>query len=204
MTEKALPGITQRFADFSLNLKYEDLPPAAITEAKNGILDTLGVALVGSMEPSTRMLLKASTPSTNAGESTVWGTRTLTTPTVAALLNGYAAHVLDYDDTQHNVGTHMSAAVVPAALAAAEMLHRSGKDLIAAYVTGFEVGCTLGRVGGFANHLLKRGFVGSSVLGVIGAATAAGRLMGLEAAQMRNGFGIAFGPAQLSGASQRS
>ena len=195
MTEPAIPGITQRFADFNLNLKYEDLPPEVVTEAKNGILDTLGVALVGSTEPAARMLLHASTPSTNAGESTVWGTRTLTTPTVAALLNGYASHVLDYDDTQHNVGTHMSAAVVPAAMAAAETQHRSGRDLITAYVTGFEVGCTLGRVGGFANHLLKRGFVGSSVLGVIGAATAAGRLTGLNAAQMRNAYGIAFGHA---------
>ena len=195
MTEQATPGVTGRLADFIVGLKYENLPPRVITEASNGILDTLGVALIGATEPSAHMLLQATAGSANTGEATVVGTPVRTTPTVAALLNGYAAHVLDYDDTQHNVGTHMSAPVLSAALAAGEILHSSGKELLAAYVTGFEVGCVLGRAGGFANHVLRRGFVGSSVLGVLGAAAAAGRLVGLDAMQMRNCLGIAFGHA---------
>ena len=115
MTEQAKPGITGRLADFILGLKYENLPPKVITEAKNGILDTLGVALVGATEPSSKMLLKAVTSDTGSGTATVVGTRTCATPTLAALLNGYTAHVLDYDDTQHDVGTHMSAPVLAAA-----------------------------------------------------------------------------------------
>ena len=195
MTEQVAPGITQRLADFNLGLKYEDLPPEVITEAKNGILDTLGVALVGSTEEPTQILLRASTSSRDSGKATVLGARTLTTPTVAALINGYAAHVLDYDDTQHYVGTHMSAPVVPAALALAEMLHRSGKDLLTAYVAGFEVGCRLGRSGGFANHLLRQRMVASAILGVIGAAAAAAKLMDLDSLKMRRSFGIAAGHA---------
>ncbi len=195
MTEQAKPGITGRLADFILGLKYENLPPKVITEAKNGILDTLGVALVGATEPSSKMLLKAVTSDTGSGTATVVGTRTCATPTLAALLNGYTAHVLDYDDTQHDVGTHMSAPVLAAAMAAAEMLHSPGKDLLTAYVTGFEVGCVLGRAGGYSHHLLQHGFVSSSALGVISAAAASGRLMGLDAMQMRNCLGIAFGHA---------
>jgi 2-methylcitrate dehydratase PrpD len=195
MTEPASPGITRRIADFSVNLRYEDLPAKVVTEAKNGILDTLGVALAGFAEPSTRMLFNATVAPDGGGDTTIWGAAATTTPTTAALINAYAAHVLDYDDTQHNVGTHMSAPAVAAALAVAETRHCSGRDLITAYVAGFEVGCTLGRVGGFANHLLKRGFVGTSVLGVIGAATAAGRIAGLDAAQMRHCLGLAVGHA---------
>ena len=195
MAESTSTGITKKIADFTLNLKFEALPPEVITEAKNGILDTLGVALVGSTEEPTQILLRASTNSRDLGEATVLGTPTLATPTVAALINAYAAHLLDYDDTQHYVGTHMSAPVVPAALASAEMLHRSGKDLLTAYVAAFEVGCRLGRAGGFADHLLKCRFVASAVLGVIGAATAAAKLMDLDSLKMRRSFGLAAGHA---------
>ena len=196
MTQSKTPGVTTQLADFCVAIKYQDLPPEVIANAKNGILDTLGVALIGSREESTRMILKASTKSKNGGESTVLGTGTLTSPTVAALVNGYAAHVLDYDDVQqHGAGTHMSAPVIPSALALAEMLHCSGTDLLTAYVTGFEIGCRLGRAGGFCRHLLKHGVAGTGVLGHFGAATAAGKLLGLDALQMRRSFGIAAGHA---------
>ena len=194
MTQTRTPGITEQLTDFCVALKFQDLPPEVIANAKNGILDTLGVALIGSREESTRMVLKASTQSNKGGESTVMGTATLTAPDVAALVNGYAAHVLDYDDVQQNgAGTHMSAPVLPAALAMAEMLNCSGKDLLTAYVAGFDIGCRLGRAGRFCRHLLRQGIAGTGVLGHFGAAAAAGKLLKLDALQMRRSFGIAAG-----------
>src|SRR3990172_6974888 len=195
MTTPISSGITERYADFSLALRYEDLPPEVIADARNGLLDTLGVALVGSSEQATRMILNVSAGGTSGGSATVLGADALATPTVAALVNGYAAHALDYDDTQHNVGTHMSAPVVPAALVLAERLHRSGKDLLTAYVAGFEVGCRLGRAGRFATHLSKRGIHATGYLGHFGAAAAARKLLGLDAPQIRRSFGIAAGHA---------
>ena len=188
-------GVTQKLADFSLGLKYEDLPPDVINESKHGFLDTLGVALVGANEEATRMILKITVGANNSGTSTVLGSSTLATPTVAALVNGYAAHALDYDDTQHKVGTHMSAPVLPAALVAAEMAHRSGKELLTAYTAGFDVGCRLARVAGFASHLSKRGIHSTGYLGHFGAVAAAGKMLGLDSMQLRRAFGIAAGHA---------
>jgi len=119
----------------------------------------------------------------------------LATPTVAAAVNGYGAHALDYDDTQHKVGTHMSAPVIPAALVMAVMFHRSGRDLLTAYVAGFEVGCRLGRAARFATHLSRRGIHATGYLGHFGAAAATGKLSGLDGLRMRRAFGIAAGHA---------
>ena len=126
MTTPVSSGITKRFADFSLNLKFEDLAPDVIAEVRNGLVDTLGVGLVGSREAATRMILNVCTGGTSGGSATILGSDVLATPTVAAAVNGYAVHALDYDDTQHNVGSHMSAPVFPAALVVAEKLQWSG------------------------------------------------------------------------------
>lgn len=190
MAETQVLEITKRLADFGLSLAYEDLPPKIIDEAKNGILDFLGVALLGSQNESTRMLLHSSGISDNGGQATVLGTAKQTSPTVAALANAYAAHAMDYDDTQHDCGTHMSAPVLGAALVLAETCHHSGKDLLTAYVAGFEVGCRLGRVGRFGDCLQRHGIHGTGFLGHLGAVAAAGKLTGLDALQMRRSFGI--------------
>ena len=188
MAEAQTPGITQQFADFVIELADQDLPPEIIECAKNGILDFLGVALLGSQDESARMILQSS--GNSGGAATVLGTDTQTTPTQAAMVNSYAAHALDYDDTQHDCGTHISAPVLGAALASAEACRGSGKDLIAAYVAGFEVGCRLGRVARFGDYLQTRGVHGTGFLGHFGAVAAAAKPMNLKALQMRRAFGI--------------
>src|SRR5262249_12260588 len=143
MTESAASGVTERLAKFVVDLKYDDLPAAAVADARNGVLDLLGVALVGSREESASMLRAACELSRQGGDAIVIGDGIRTTAPMASFVNGYAAQLLDYDDTQHQSGTHMSAAVLPAALALSETLHRSGKELLTAYAAGFEVGCRL-------------------------------------------------------------
>lgn len=188
-------GITARIIDFTLGLRLADLPPPVRDEARNGLLDTLGVALAGVAEEPAGLLRDVQLHSGGGGACTVLGDARTTAPTTAAQLNAYAAHVLDFDDTQHGIGTHMSAPVIPAALAVGELLGGSGADLAAAYVAGFEVGCALARAGDFADHLLKRRLVASSMLGVFGATVAAARMAGLNAEQLENALGIAAGHA---------
>ncbi len=195
MATPATSGITARLTEFTLSTRYEDLAPEVIAEARNSLMDTLGVALIGSREHATRAILKVSTDGTTGGTATVLGTDTRAAPTVAAAVNGYAAHALDYDDTQHRLSGHMSAPVTPAALVISEMRHRSGKDLLMAYLVGFEVACRLGRAAAFATHLNKRGIHATGYLGHFGAAAAAARLAGLDAATTRSAFGIAAGHA---------
>jgi len=185
------PGITEQFADFVLSMGYDDLPAAIVEQAKNGILDFIGVALLGSRESSTRMVLRSSGFPRISGNSTVLGSSTRASPTVAALANAYAAHAMDYDDTQHDCGTHMSSPVLGAALVAAEMGRCSGKELLTAYVVGFEIGCRLGHVARFGDFLLREGIHGTGFLGHFGAVAAAGKLIGLTPGQMRHAFGIA-------------
>ena len=186
-----MPGITRRLAEFSLELKYDDLPRAVVAGAKHGILDLLGVALLGSADKSTRMILQACEPSEDRGTATVVGTDTQTSPAKAAWVNAFAAHALDYDDTQHNCNTHMSAPVLGSALALAGALRCSGKTMLTAYVAGFELGCRLGRVRRFGRHLQQQGVHPTGLLGHFGAVTAAGKLVGLDGAQMRRSLGIA-------------
>ena len=197
MAKRDVPGIAGRLADFSIRLNYGDLSPEVVLDAKKGVLDTLGVALVGSQDEGTRKVGKVLDSLGGSATSTVLGSDMQAAPTMAAMLNGYAAHVLDYDDTQHNCGTHMSAPVLPAALVIAEMYKRSGRDLLTAYVAGFEVGCRLARAARYGRVLADRGIHATGFLGHIGAAAAAGKLLGLDVTQMQRNFGI--GASQSSG-----
>lgn len=147
----------------------------ALPVRRSWAVTTLGVAILGSKQPSTRMLLDASGGS-GTDDATIVGTDSHTSVAVAALVNAYAAHVPDYDHSQYDCGTHMSAPVLPAALAIAEMCHRSGKDLLTGYVAGFELGCRSGRVCRFGNYLQGHGIHPTSFLGHFGAAAAAAKL----------------------------
>jgi 2-methylcitrate dehydratase PrpD len=192
--------VTDVLTGFTVRTRYEDFEPDVLDDARKALLDTVGVTLAGMAEPATGMVLTASTAGAacqagTQGSASILGTTYQCTPMQAALVNGYAAHALDYDDTQHRVGTHMSAPVVAAALAAGEAEHRCGADLLAAYIVGFEVGCRLGRAGKVARHLSKLGVHSTGFLGHLGAAAATSRLVGLDPAQTNQAFGIAAGQA---------
>lgn len=184
-------GITDQLTKYVLSTRYENLPGQVVTEAKKGFLDFLGVAIVGSREPSTRILLNASGALTTRGEATILGTRVRTLPAVAALVNGHAAHALDYDDTQPGRTTHISAPVLAATLAVAENARFSGKKVLSAYIAGFEIGCRLGRSARFGHHLIRNGIHPIGILGHVGAVAAVGHIVGLAPLQMNYGFALA-------------
>lgn len=133
------------------------------------------------------------------GPCTVLGLDRRRGAAAAALLNGAFGHSLDFDDTHADSSLHPSAPVVPAALAAAELTGASGADFIAAVVIGLEVCCRLGMALNPTSHY-ARGFHPTATAGTFGAAAAAGRLLGLDAAGMAAGFGVA--ASQASGSLQ--
>ena len=113
-----------------------------------------------------------------------------TTPAMAALANGAAAHALELDDVHEEAISHPGAVVVPAALAVAEELDSSGTELLEALVIGYEA---MGRAGiavGPASHMLG-GFHPTSMSGVFGSAAAAGALLGFDGERMNHAVGIA-------------
>lgn len=164
-------------------------PPAeARARAAAAVLDTVGVILAGAGEPASR-IVQGVVAGEGAGICQVFGASASSSATGAALANGTAAHALDYDDMCFVSLAHPSAPLVPAAFAAAEVARASGAALLDAYVVGFEIE---GRLGALMNpRHYQRGWHCTSTLGTIGAAAAACRLYGLDAAATGHALAIA-------------
>src|SRR5258707_14056771 len=108
-----------------------------------------------------------------AGNSGVFGDAARYTPAGAAFLNGALAHSLDFDDTHAAGSLHPGAPVIPAALAAGEMVGASGADVLAAVIAGYEVTCRVALALPAGEHY-DRGFHPTATCGAFGAAAARG------------------------------
>ncbi|HMD35913.1 MAG TPA: MmgE/PrpD family protein [Vicinamibacterales bacterium] len=154
--------------------------------ALRAVVDTIGVALAGAIEPAAEIVRRVITDS---GPCVVLGTDRRASATNAALANGTAAHALDYDDMCFVSLAHPSAPLVTSAWAAAEAAKASGRALLEAYVVGFEIEGRLGRAMNPRHY--RRGWHCTSTLGTIGSAAACARLCGLDEARTLHALAIA-------------
>jgi 2-methylcitrate dehydratase PrpD len=113
----------------------------------------------------------------------------------AALANGTMAHALDYDDVTKSMSGHPSVPLVPAVFALGEELSVSGEKVLEAYIVGFEVEAKVGRAVNPSHY--EKGWHATSTLGVLGAAAAGAKLLGLSTEKTRMALGIA--ASQASG-----
>ena len=182
-----IDGIAERIAAIT----YADLPPQAVEWAKMAILDTVGVTLAGAGEPCAQIIERvlAGGPGNANGECLIFGTDRRTAPLDAALINGTAAHALDFDDVSNSLGGHPSAPLLPALFALGETLDCSGRAFIAAYVAGFETETRIAR--GVHFHHYEKGWHPTATLGVFGAAAACCHLMGLDRTRTAQALAIA-------------
>ena len=196
-----MENMTEKFAEFCEQLKYEDLSPEVIKRTKLLILDTVGIIIRARHDAeSTSSLVSAIDKlEMSNGSCQVFSDKKTYSPSAAALLNGTLAHSLDFDDTHAEASLHSSAPILSAALAAAQMNKSSGQELITACVVGYEVQIRLGLAGGSSAHY-KKGFHPSATCGIFGAAAAAGYLLGLTKEQYISAFGIAL--SQSAGSMQ--
>ena len=111
-----MPTIIEGIAERIGHISYADLPPEAVRWAKTAILDTVGVTLAGAAEPCTQIVARVlgTGPASHRGECLIFGTDRRAAPLDAALINGTAAHALDFDDVSNSMGGHPSAPIVPA------------------------------------------------------------------------------------------
>ena len=188
-------GVTARLAEFIGKNRWDEVPPAAIEQAKRAILDTLGVMLAGSVEPPARIVRGLAEAEGGAPRCAVVGTKARTGAAWAALANGTAAHALDFDDTNFAMMGHPSAPVLAAALAAGELAAADGRALLHAYLLGFEVETALGEAMVPAHY--EHGWHATGTLGSLGAAAAAARMLGLDAGRTR--MALALAASQASG-----
>lgn len=159
---------------------------AARSIAANAFADTIGCIWAGSGQEAVVHLRNALSVPTHL--TPVVRPGPLCRPDLAALINGTAAHALEFDDHE-NVGvTHPSAVLVPALLALVEQTECSGEALLDAYVAGYE---TIGAIGTFVNpsHYAK-GWHATSTLGTIGAAVACAVLQGNEPSRVAEAAAI--------------
>jgi 2-methylcitrate dehydratase PrpD len=180
-----------RLASFAVGAEP---PPAARARAAAALLDTVGVMLAGASEPASRIVQQVVAAEGGDG-CHVFGTSARASATGAALANGTAAHALDFDDMCFVSLAHPSAPIVAAALAAAETVGASGRAVLDAYVVGFEIEARLGRLMNPRHY--QRGWHCTSTIGTIGAAAAASRLLGLDAAA--TGHALAIAASEASG-----
>lgn len=180
------------------NWSYSDLPAAVVKRIKLFVLDTLGVIAAAAEAPgipeTNRLLLGWE----GAGPSTMLIGKGRVAPPTAALANGAAAHALDFDDNHDPGRVHSYAVILPAALATAQARGGvTGRDFIAALATGVELQARLGLA---APKSMSRGWHPTTVMGALGAAAAAARVLDLRGGQFSDAVGLAY--HQASGTRQ--
>ncbi len=181
--------VTDAIADFIAGTKWSDIPQEAVHLSKRAFLDTLGVTLAASHDESARIVREMLEDRTGKPVAGIIGTGEKTDSINAALINGTMSHALDFDDVNDPMMGHPSAPLIAAITALGEELETSGKEVLEAFVAGFEVECKLGLAVG-PTHYVK-GWHATSVLGTLGVAAACSKLLRLDANSTRMALGIA-------------
>lgn len=182
-------GVAKEIATRINALKYEDFPEEAVNWAKVATADTIGVALAGSLEETTKIPERVLNAGQNTGPALIWGRSGRTNALDAALINGTAAHAFDFDDCSMSLGGHPSAPMIPSALAIGEEIDATGRDFIEAYVAGYETETRIAR--GVHLHHYKKGWHPTATLGVFGSIAACGKLLKLDDDTLATALSIA-------------
>ncbi|MBI3937050.1 MAG: MmgE/PrpD family protein [Betaproteobacteria bacterium] len=178
--------LTADLGRFLENIRYEQLPASVLPLVRNAFTDTAGVIMVGITEPVVDIVRRTLVETGGRREARACLSSIYVSAPDAALLGGTAGHALDYDD--HSLTGHPSTVLVPAILAEGEKLGSGGRDLVTAYVAGYEVWAELIRRD--ASHH-KKGWHPTAVFGVVAAAAAAAALHRLPAARATAALAIA-------------
>lgn len=179
-----------QLAEFAREVEFSDLPDSAVEIAEQCYLDTIGVGLAGSKaDPGSKAIEMTKATGTDGGDASVLGDAMTASAPAAAFVNGTAMHALDFDDVSPaNIG-HPSAPLVAAALGVGELTGASGKDLITAYVAGFEVAARLAEVIHPGHY--QAGWHSTGTFGTFSAAGAAISLLDLDEQQSLHALNMA-------------
>jgi 2-methylcitrate dehydratase PrpD len=183
--------LTRALGQFVADLSPNRVPEEAIRIARMGFIDCIGTMIVGRNEDCAKILKGVLAP--GKGPATLYFSGEQSPGPEAGWINGTAAHALDYDDVA--LRGHPSTVLVPAILAEAEVLGRTGQDMLVAYVAGYETWAELVRRDVPLYH--QKGFHPTGIFGAVGAAAACAKLRRLD--PERTAIAIALGASQASG-----
>jgi 2-methylcitrate dehydratase PrpD len=183
------PEVTRILARYIVNGHVADIPAPVRKEAARTLLNWVGCALGGSRTDAVGIAISALSPFFGPAQATLLGRKERVDVFTAALLNGIASHILDYDDTHLRTVIHPAGPVVSAILALSEYQPVSGSDFLNAMVLGIETECRIGNAVYPAHYDIGWHITGTA--GVFGAAAAAGKILGLSEQQMTWALSIA-------------
>jgi 2-methylcitrate dehydratase PrpD len=192
----AVSAITRELSDYVATALVRPLPAEVAEKARCHLLDTLAAMVSGSRLPPGRRAIAYVRAQGGRRQATVVGSRTVTSAVNAALAGGMCAHADETDDSHLGGRFHPGCAVVPAALATAELADRDGARLLRALALGYDIGARFVMALGLGKAY-ARPHSTHSLGGLFGAAAAAGALIGLDARQVR--FQLSYAVQQASG-----
>lgn len=188
---------SELIARFVTTFERERVSDDRVHAVARAFLDTFAVAIAGSHEPASQLMLEYARqqgrPGTMAGS--IWACGDHVSIELAALVNGTMGHVLDYDDLTSPLRAHLSVALLPLLVALAEANNARGQTLSAAYIVGFEVACKLALP--IVTEHYAKGWHSTSTIGVLAATAAGAHLLELTEQQTVHALGLAV--AQASG-----
>ncbi len=182
-------GVTETLARFISSNAGSRLPSPVQHAACRAFANWLGCALGAVGDPSLEPVLRVALGLGGAGQASIVGRRERIDVVNAALVNGFAANALDFDDMHVRTLIHPTGAVVAAALALAERDRAPGTLLLSAVAAGIEIECRLG-LALFPGHY-NAGWHITATLGTLGAAAAASTILQLNSDRAAHALGIA-------------
>jgi 2-methylcitrate dehydratase PrpD len=183
------PPVTRLLADFVATHPARGWDEGVEREAHRTFLNWIGCAIGASRHAAVEAALAAVQELSPSAQASLLGRTERVDVASAALVNGIASHTFDYDDTHLATIIHPAGPVASAALAMAEHLGASGRQLVDAVVIGIDVACRVGNAI-YPDHY-DRGWHITGSTGMLGAAAACARLLGLDARQTTMALGIA-------------
>ena len=180
-------------AQFACQTQLSDIAPPALSHLRYILADMLAVCAIGNQEAPMRQLLAMQRQQVGAGRASVLGTDQKLNPLDAAALNAAAGCWLELDEGNLSSNGHPGIQVIPTALAVAQQLGRNGADFLLSCAIGYEVVARIGSACDMRMSIHPHG-----TYGVVGAAVAAARLIGLGPQQMREVISLA-GSSPIAG-----
>ena len=183
-----MQSLTDIAVDFTLNIRWEDLPAEVRHQSKHCLLDALGALIAGTRTPVADIMRKTAFSQFGGDQATILVSGERASAVGAALANGFFGNALDIDDGYRDIKGHAGACALPPVLAGAELSGEcDGKAFLAALVVGYELGIRAGLI----RHATYRTYHSSGSWGAVAGAAAFGRLLGYSPKQIANAMGAA-------------
>jgi 2-methylcitrate dehydratase PrpD len=177
---------TRTLARFVARTRFDDLPRTLVDNLKLTVLDTFAAGFVGARQPWARRIVAVAQALGGPPEASVIHGDWRTDVSRAAFANGVLIGAFECESL---TGSHASGTVLPPALAVAQREHLDGRLWLTALAVGFELSGRLARAS--VGLETTRGFHNPGTQGPFGAATAVGKLLGLDADRITSALGIA-------------